>query len=54
MGRIGHIAHMEKTKTAYGVSVWKPERKRIFPRPGRRRDDNIKIDLQEIEREGVD
>jgi hypothetical protein len=27
MGWTGHIALREETKTAYGVLVWKPERK---------------------------
>jgi hypothetical protein len=43
MGWIGHIARMKETKTAYGVLMWKPERKRSFQRPRGRRDNNIKI-----------
>jgi hypothetical protein len=54
MGWIGHIARMEETKTAYGVLVWKPEINTSFQRPRGRRDDNIKTDLQEIEREDVE
>ena len=30
MGRTGHIARMEETKAAYGVLVWKPERKEVI------------------------
>jgi len=32
----------------YGVSVGRPERKRPLRRPGRRWEDNIKMDLREI------
>jgi hypothetical protein len=34
--------------------VGKPEGKRLLRRPTRRWEDNIKIDLQEIERGGMD
>jgi len=45
---------MEETKTAYGVLVWKTERKRSFQRPRDRRHNSIKMDHQEIGREGDD
>jgi len=44
---------MEETKTAYVVLVWKTERKRSLQRPRSRRHNNIKMDHQEIGREGV-
>jgi hypothetical protein len=34
--------------------VGKPEGKRPFGRPRRRREDNIKLDIREIGRKGVD
>jgi hypothetical protein len=39
---------------AYKILVVKPEGKRPLGRPTRRGEDNIKIDLREIELEGVD
>ena len=38
----------------YGVLVVKPEGKIELGRPRRRREDNIKIDLQAVECEGTD
>jgi hypothetical protein len=38
----------------YRVLVGKPEGKRPFGRPRCRWDDNIKMDLQEVECEGMD
>jgi hypothetical protein len=35
---------MRKMKTAYKVPITKPEGKRLLGRPGRIREDNIKID----------
>jgi hypothetical protein len=32
--------------------VWRPEKKRILGRPGRRWEDNIKMDLREIGTDG--
>jgi hypothetical protein len=37
-----------------GVLLGKPEGKRPLERPGRRLEDNIKMDLQEVECEGMD
>jgi hypothetical protein len=45
---------MEKTRNAYRILVEKSERKRPLGRPSRRWVDNIKIDLREIEWDGVD
>jgi hypothetical protein len=38
----------------YGVLVWKPEGKRPLERPGRRWEDNIKMDIQEVGCGGMD
>ena len=38
----------------YRVLVGKPEGKRPLERPRRRREDNIKMDLQEVGCEGMD
>jgi hypothetical protein len=38
----------------YGVFVRKPEKKRLLGRSKHRWEDNIKMDLQEVEWEGID
>jgi hypothetical protein len=48
----GHVARAEKNN-AYRLLVGKPEGKRSLGRPRRRRVDNIKMDLGEIEWSGV-
>jgi hypothetical protein len=45
---------MREKRNAYRILVGKPERKRPLGRPRRRWVDNIKIDLREIEWDGVD
>jgi hypothetical protein len=45
---------MEEKRNAYTILVGRPERKRPLGRPGRRLVDNIKMDLREIGRDGVD
>jgi len=45
---------MEDRRGVYRVLVGKPEGKRPFGRPRRRREDNIKMDLQEVACEGMD
>jgi hypothetical protein len=45
---------MGEKRNAYRIMVGKPERKRPLGRPRRRWVDNIKIDLGEIEWDGVD
>jgi hypothetical protein len=45
---------MGEMKNAYNSLFGKPEGKRLFGRSGRRREDNIRMDLEEIELEGVD
>jgi len=43
----GHVARMGERRGIYRVLVGKPEEKRPLGRPGRRWEDNIKMDLQE-------
>jgi hypothetical protein len=44
---------MGETRSAYTILVGKPEGKRPLGRPRRRWVDNIKMDLREIEWDGV-
>jgi hypothetical protein len=44
----------EERRGVYRVLVWKPEGKRPLVRPKCRREDNIKIDLQEVGWGGMD
>jgi len=44
----GHVAHMGQRRGVYRVLVGKPEGKRPLGRPRCRREDNIKMDLQEV------
>ena len=44
----GHVARMGEGRGVYRVLVGKPEGKRPPGRPRRRREDNIKMDLQEV------
>jgi hypothetical protein len=50
----GHVAGMGENRNAYRILVGMPEGKRPLGRPRRRSVDNIKIDLREIGRDGVD
>ena len=43
----GHVACMER-RSVYRVLVERPERKKPLGRPRLRREDNIKMDLQEV------
>ena len=43
------MACMGDSSVVYRVLVGKPEEKRPLGRPGRRREDNTKTDLQEVE-----
>jgi hypothetical protein len=45
---------MGETRIAYRILVATPEGKRPLGRPRRRRVDNIKMDLREIVRDGID
>jgi len=46
----GHVARMGQGRGVYRVLVGKPEGKKPLGRPRRRREDNIKMDLQEVGR----
>jgi hypothetical protein len=50
----GHVARMGDKRNAYRISVGRPEGKRPLGRPRRRCVDNIKMDLREIEWDGMD
>ena len=50
----GHVVRMGERKGVYRVLVGKPQGKKSLDRPRRRRQDNIKRDLQELECGGVD
>jgi hypothetical protein len=50
----GHVAGMGEKRNAYRILVGKPEGKRPLRRPRRKWVDNIKIDLREIEWDGMD
>ena len=50
MIRTGHVARMGDSTGAYRVLVGKAEGKRPLGKPRRRREDNIKMDLQEVGR----
>jgi len=49
----GHVARVGERRGVYRVLLGKPEGKRQLGRPRRRWEDNIKMDLQEVER-GID
>jgi hypothetical protein len=53
-GLAGHIARMGEKRNAYRILVGKPEGKRPLGRPRRRWEDNIKLDLREMGRGGMD
>jgi hypothetical protein len=44
----GHVARTGEGRVVYGVLVGKPEAKKPLRRSGRRLEDNIKMDLQEV------
>jgi hypothetical protein len=50
----GHVAPMGETRNEHRIFVGKPEGKRPLGRPRRRWVDNIKMDLREIEWDGLD
>jgi hypothetical protein len=50
----GHVARMREMKNACRILVGKPEGRRPLGRPRRRWVDNIKMDLREIEWDGID
>ena len=50
MRRAGHVACMGDRRGAYRVLVRRPEGRRPLGRSRRRWEDNIKLDLQDVER----
>jgi hypothetical protein len=44
----GHVARMGPKRIAYRILVGKPEGKKPLGRPGRRWEDNIKMNLRQI------
>ena len=50
----GHVARVGESRGVYRVLVGRPEAKRPLGRPRRRWEVNIKMDLQEVECEGMD
>ena len=54
MRRAGRVAPMGKRRGVYRVTVGKLGEKRKLGTPRRRWEDNIKMDLQEVERGGMD
>ena len=44
------MAHVEEGRVVHKVLVGKPEGKRPLGRPRRRREDNIKMDLEQVGR----
>jgi len=54
MGWAGHLERMGERRGVYRVLVGKPEGKKPLGRPRRRREDNIKTDLQEVGCGGMD
>ena len=50
----GHVARMGERRGLYRVLVGKRKGKRPLGRPRRRREDNIKMDLQEVRCGGMD
>jgi hypothetical protein len=43
-----HVARMGKRRGTFMILVWRPEGRRLFGRPSRKWEDNIKMDLQEV------
>jgi hypothetical protein len=54
MRRAGHVAQMGEKRNAYRISMRKPEGQRPLGRPRRRWMDTIKMDLREIDWDGMD
>jgi len=50
----GHVARVGETRNAYNTVVEEPEGKRLFGRPKRRWEDNIRVGYREIWWESVD
>ena len=54
MGWVGHLETLSDKKGAYRVLVGKPEEKRPLGKPRIRWEDVIKMDLYDVEWEGMD
>jgi hypothetical protein len=54
MGWVGYVTRMGEMRNAYKILVGKPEGKNPLGILGRRREDNIRMDLREVGWEGVD
>jgi hypothetical protein len=50
----GHVAWNIEMSNVYNILVRKPEGKELLARPGRKCEDNIRMDLKKIVWEGVD
>ena len=50
----GHVARMGERRVVYRILVGNPEGKKPLGRPRSRWEDNIKIDVQEVGRGGMD
>jgi len=50
----GHVARMVESRGVYRILVGKPEGKRSLGKPTRRWEDNIKMGLHEVGRDGMD
>jgi len=50
----GHVAYIMEKRNAYSVLAGKPEGKKLLQRPQHRWESNIKMDLTEIEWDGMD
>jgi hypothetical protein len=50
----GHVARMGERRGAYRALVGKPEGRRPLGRPGRRREDNIEVNLRKLRWGGTD
>ena len=46
----GHVARMQEGRSAFKILTSKPKGKRPLGRPRRRWEDNIRMDLEEIDR----
>ena len=50
----GHVVRMGEERAVYRVLVGKPEGNRLLGRPRRRRNYNLKMDIQEVGFGGMD
>jgi hypothetical protein len=50
----GHVARMGEKRCAYMILLGRPEGRRPLGRPRHRWEDNIKMDLQDVGRGGMD